>query len=145
MAFGNLGQSDGDEHSDMAEINIIPLVDVMLVLLIVFMVAAPLSISGIKVDIPTSRAKGVSVSEKKVILSIDKEGNFYFDKLQVPRRDLTQKILGIFEFKDKKELYIRADRVVSYGVVVDAMGAAKLAGVSKIAMLTKPELESVRK
>ncbi|MEZ4741383.1 MAG: biopolymer transporter ExbD [Bdellovibrionota bacterium] len=139
MAFGNLSSgSNQDQPDDLAEINIIPLVDVMLVLLIVFMVAAPLSISGIKVQLPTSKARGTSVDESRIILSIDKGGNYFVDKMPIPRPELEKRIHALFEFREKKELFIRADRGVYYGAVVDAMSAAKLAGVNKMAMLTQP-------
>ena len=139
MAF-RTGPSSGhgEEHQDLAEINIIPLVDIMLVLLIIFMVAAPLSISGIGVQLPKSKAKGGSVDESRIILSIDSEGGFFLDKQKIPPEHLEAKIQAIFAVRDKKELYIRADKRVRYGSVIDAMGAAKLAGVSKLSMLTSP-------
>lgn len=141
MAFGRLGQSRGDDgaHDDLAEINIIPLVDVMLVLLIIFMVTAPLSIGGIKVDLPLSKARGTNVEEDRVVLSINKSGAYYLDKLQIPDAGLEAKFKAIYEFRQKKELYIRADQGVAYGKVVAAMSAAKLAGVSKLAMLTNSQ------
>lgn len=139
LAFGNLGLgSEQKEHADLAEINMIPLVDVMLVLLIIFMVAAPLSISGIKVNLPVSKAKGVAVQDQKTILSIDKDGNYFIDKVGVKPAELGAKLAAIFEFKEAKELYIRADTQVSYGKVVEAMSIAKLSGIHRMAMLTTP-------
>ena len=138
MAFGKM-DSSSEDNPDMAEINIIPLVDVMLVLLIVFMVAAPLSISGIKVELPSSKAQGVTMEQNNIILSISKDGGYYIDKMKIPQSELIKKIHAIFEFREKKEIFIRADREVDYGVVVDAMSAAKLAGVQKMAMLTRPD------
>lgn len=137
MAFGNMNSSE-EENRDMAEINIIPLVDVMLVLLIIFMVAAPLSITGIKVNLPTSAAKGSHVDEGRVILSINPKGDFYLEKTKIENKNLKDKLVAIFENKEKKQLFIRADRTVAYGKVVDAMSAAKLAGVQKMSMLTVP-------
>ncbi len=128
-----------DAHGDLAEINIIPLVDVMLVLLIIFMVAAPLSIAGINVDLPTSKARGARISEDRIVLSINKQGEYFIEKMQVPGATLPEKMKAIYEFRQNKELYIRADRVVPFGRVVDAMSAAKLAGVTGISMLTKPD------
>ena len=139
MAFVKLGSSTEEESMDhLAEINMIPLIDVMLVLLIVFMVAAPLSISGIKVNLPTSRSKGSSVEESRIILSIDAGGRYFINRVRIPGDQLIAKIRAIFEFKERKELYIRADKGVPYGRVVDAMSAAKIAGVGKMAMLTTP-------
>lgn len=146
MAF-RMGPSAGpdDEHQDIAEINIIPLVDIMLVLLIIFMVAAPLSISGIGVQLPKSKAKGAKVDESRIILSIDSDGGFFLDKQRIPPEQLEAKMQAIFAVRDKKELYIRADKRVLYGSVIDAMGAAKLAGVSKLSMLTSPQHTSARR
>jgi biopolymer transport protein TolR len=127
-----------EDDGDMAEINIIPLVDVMLVLLIIFMVAAPLSISGIRVDLPKSAAKGTTVDENRIVLSVSGGGEFFVDKVNVPSSSLVSKLKAIYQYRQKKELYIRADRAVTYGRVVEAMSAAKLAGVTKIAMLTQP-------
>lgn len=141
MAFGKIGHDKNFESdtSDLAEINIIPLVDVMLVLLIIFMVTAPLSIGGIKVELPHSRAKSTGIDEKRVVLSINQKGDFYLDRVQIPSVSLVDRFKTIFEGRDRKELYIRADRGVPYGRVIDAMSAAKGAGVLKIGMLTQAQ------
>ena len=141
MAF-NLSpkENSGEEPGHMAEINIVPLVDVMLVLLIIFMVAAPLSISGVHVNLPASKAKGKAPSENQVILSINSEGRFYVGKRELKEIDLQTELGTIFRNKKEKSLFIRADRDVSYGRVVDAMSAAKIAGIHKISMLTRPPL-----
>jgi len=140
MAFGRMGSGHQPEGGaeDMAEINIIPLVDVMLVLLIIFMVTAPLSISGIKVDLPTSKAKSTSIDEDRIVLTVTRKGEFAIEKSTIPAAALLDKMRAIYQHREKKELYIRADRDVPYGRVVDAMSAAKQAGVSKISMLTQP-------
>ena len=136
MAFGKVGQGKNDDYEEMAEINIIPLVDVMLVLLIIFMVTAPLSIGGIKVDLPLSKARGGVVDEDRIVLSVDKGGGFFLDKQPIAAAALEAKFKAIYGSRQKKELYIRADTAVTYGKVVFAMSAAKLAGVTKLAMLT---------
>lgn len=136
MAFGRIGQEKSDDHDDLAEINIIPLVDVMLVLLIIFMVTAPLSIGGIKVDLPITKAKGTNVDEDRIVLSINKVGAYYLDKVQIADASLEATFKAKYQYRAKKELYIRADTGVQYGKVVSAMSAAKLAGVTKLAMLT---------
>ena len=127
-----------DESEAMAEINIIPLVDVMLVLLIVFMVTAPLSISGIKVDLPVSQAKGTSIDEDRIVLSIGKGGEFFLDKTQIPAVSLPDRLKAIYAYRQKKEIYIRADGGVTYSKVIEAMSAAKTAGVQRMSMLTQP-------
>ena len=139
MLFGTVGyDKDQEELEDLAQINIIPLVDIMLVLLITFMIAAPLSIRGINVNLPVSQARGQNIDGAKVILTIDQKGEFYLDKVKVPEDQLAQKFNAIFAVKKEKNLFIRADKNVVYGRVVEAMSTAKLAGVDKIAMLTTP-------
>lgn len=137
MAFHTPNHS-GEEDADLADINIIPLVDVMLVLLIIFMVTAPLSIGGIKVSLPYSKAKGGKVDDERIVLSINEKGEYYLEKLNISGDKLEEKMRAIYEFRENKNLYIRADRGVPYGRVVDAMSAAKIAGVTKLSMLTQP-------
>lgn len=131
---------NGDDEADgaMADINIVPLVDVMLVLLIIFMVTAPLSIGGIKVSLPTSKARSAAIAEDRVVLSINRKGRYFIEKMEVQSKALRPRLAAIFEHRKRKELYIRADKRVVYGRVVDAMSAAKVAGIGKISMLTEP-------
>ncbi|MFW7379511.1 MAG: ExbD/TolR family protein [Oligoflexus sp.] len=130
---------DGDEgDGQLAEINIVPMVDVMLVLLIIFMVAAPLSIGGINVDLPSSRARSGAMKEDRVILSINQKGQYYIEKMEVAGPALESRLQAIYEHREKRELYIRADKGVIYSKVIDAMSAARMAGVTRISMLTQP-------
>jgi biopolymer transport protein TolR len=139
MALGNINFNQGDDYSgDIAEINVIPLVDVLLVLLIIFMVAAPISIGGINIDLPTSKARGTLTDEDRVIISINKDGEFWMEKSKVPASALSEKLKAMYQHRERKEIFIRADRDVAYSAVIDAMSAAKTAGVSKISMLTQP-------
>jgi biopolymer transport protein TolR len=139
MALGHINFNQGDDYSgDIAEINVIPLVDVLLVLLIIFMVAAPISIGGINIDLPTSKARGTLSDEDRVIVSINKDGEFWMEKSKVPASALPEKLKAMYQFRERKEIFIRADRGVVYSAVVDAMSAAKSAGVTKISMLTQP-------
>lgn len=124
-----------DSRDDLVDINVIPLVDVLLVLLVIFMLAAPLSISGISVQLPESKAKGLSVNEKHLILSIDKEGNFFIEKSHIPAANLEAKLQALLEVRQQKDLYIRADQAVRYAKVVEAMSAGKVAGAERISML----------
>lgn len=139
MALGGLNHGHGDDPGgDFADINVIPLVDVLLVLLIIFMVAAPISIGGINIDLPISKARGALSDEQRVIVTINKEGEFWMDKSQIPASALTEKLKAIYQFRERKEIFIRADKGVIYSRVIDAMTAAKIAGVNKISMLTQP-------
>lgn len=139
MALGRLNHGSGDDPGgDFADINVIPLVDVLLVLLIIFMVAAPISIGGINIDLPISKARGALSDEQRVIVTINKEGEFWMDKSQIPVSALAEKLKAIYQFRERKEIFIRADKGVVYSRVIDAMTAAKMAGVNKISMLTQP-------
>jgi len=137
MSFG-MGNS-GDEDTYLAEINIVPLVDIMLVLLIIFMVTAPLSMSGISVDLPKTAKHQMKVSNKRIVLSLDSSGSYYIEKINIPEGQLEAKLQGIFSLNKDKTLFIRADRSVSYGKVMRAMSAAKLAGASRISMLSEQQ------
>jgi biopolymer transport protein ExbD len=141
MEFKMPTEADVEDEGDaqMAEINIVPLVDVMLVLLIIFMVTAPLSIGGINIDLPSSKARGSSVQEDRVILSITQKGQYFIEKMEVAAPALESRLAAIYQHRQKKELYIRADQGVVYAKVISAMSAAKIAGVTKISMLTKPQ------
>ncbi len=138
MAFQNFDPQD----DSMAEINIVPLVDVMLVLLIIFMVAAPLSIGGINVEVPKAATKSISLPHDRVILSMNKKGEFYIGKLSISDSNLKDKLTTIFQHKKNKTLHIRADQNLIYGKVVKAMSIAKRSGVQKIKMLTQPNGKS---
>ena len=141
MAIGNIGldkHSSDELGADIAEINVIPLVDVLLVLLIIFMVAAPISIGGLNIELPTSKARGTLSDEDRIVVTINKAGEFYMDKTQIPASALSEKLKAIYQFRDRKEIFIRADRAVIYSAVIDAMSAARIAGVTKISMLTQP-------
>lgn len=141
MAFRGLSldSKSGEQHAEaIAEINIIPLVDVLLVLLIIFMVAAPLSMQGIKVELPRSRAKSPISDEKKIVLSINSKGEYFLDKDRIAKDKLEEKLKAVFQYREQKDIYIRADRDVPYGAVVDGISSAKLVGVQKVSMLTVP-------
>ena len=139
MALGKSHFSQGDDYgSDIAEINMIPLVDVLLVLLIIFMVAAPMSISGINIDLPISKARGTLSDESRVVVTVTKNGEFWIEKSKIPASALPEKLKAIYQYRERKEIFIRADQGVVYGSVIEAMSAAKVAGVTKISMLTQP-------
>jgi biopolymer transport protein TolR len=139
MALGHMNFNQGDDSTgDIADINVIPLVDVLLVLLIIFMVAAPISIGGINIELPVSKSRGAISDEDRVVLSVNRSGEFWIDKTRIPGASLPDKLKAMYQFREKKEIFIRADRDVIYSSVIDAMSAAKGAGVTKISMLTQP-------
>lgn len=125
-----------------AEINVTPLVDVMLVLLIIFMITAPMMNTGVDIDLPQIAAKEVKDPEGKLILSIGIDRRLHISNTVIPWAQLPEKLKALIknrvDAKQDSELYIEADTKLPYGVVVTAMGIAKNSGVTKVMMLTDP-------
>ncbi len=123
----------------MSEINVTPLVDVMLVLLIIFMVTAPMMTQGLDVNLPQTTAKSIKTQEDPLFLTINKKGEIFLEEHAVPLEELEEKVRSIFKYRRDKELLLRADRDIPYGVVVKVMGAVKRAGIDKLGMVTEPK------
>jgi len=121
----------------LSEINVTPLVDVMLVLLIIFMVTAPMIEQGVTVDLPKAEAKTVDAEEKKLVLSIDKKRRIYLGSRFIPFSKLADKLQHNEKLKQEGELFLRADRTLPYGLVVKVMAIAKKAGIEKVGMITE--------
>lgn len=140
-----LNKSSNDSHTSLSEINITPMVDVMLVLLIIFMVTAPMLQEGIDINLPEVSASGVESSDQDFILSIDDVGQIYFNensKEKFSILSIDAKLAEAFKTRTKKELYLKADKAIQYGYVVKVMAAAQHAGIEKIGMITAaPEEE----
>ncbi len=134
MAFSS-GKNPNELNS---EINIIPLVDIMLVLLIIFMVAAPLMNDSVDVKLPQAKAKPANVEEESVVIAIKKDQSLYIGKTSVPLPDLNKKLASIFQNRDKKELFIKADEQVTHGFIIKVMAGIQSAGVYKISFVTDP-------
>ena len=125
----------------MAEINVTPLVDVMLVLLIIFMVTAPMLQMGIDGNLPRVKAKSVDVAEEKLVLTINGAREIFLNKSRTPLPELGVKLEHIFMSRIEREVYLRADRNVPYGFVVAVMAEVRKAGVDKLGMITEPPEE----
>ncbi|ATB42534.1 protein TolR [Cystobacter fuscus] len=137
MGMGS-NSNKGSGRVTMSEINVTPMVDVMLVLLIIFMVTAPLIQQGVKVNLPEARAAAVEASDKKLVLSIDAQRRVYLGEAEVLMAELEKKLATNAKAQADKELYLHADRDVPYGVVVDVMAAAQRAGITNVGMITDP-------
>ena len=129
--------SGGDDGSMLAEINVTPLVDVMLVLLIIFMVTAPMIQQGVDIDLPQAEAKALDPEDKKLVLSIDDQRRVFLGKTFIPFTQLADKLQHNAKLQAEKELYLRADRGLPYGLVVQIMAIAKNAGIDKVGMITE--------
>jgi biopolymer transport protein TolR len=123
----------------MSEINVTPFVDVMLVLLIIFMVTAPLMQQGIDVDLPQTTTQALRLEHEPLVLTVQRDGKAFLGKQEVPIGDLTAKLRAVFDSRGDKELYLRADREAPYGMVAKAMAAARNAGATKLGIVTEPE------
>jgi biopolymer transport protein ExbD len=124
----------------MADINVTPLVDVMLVLLVIFMIAAPLMLNAIKLQVPKTREVNVmNLSSKQVVLSFDLKGNLFLGKKKFPRKILIREIKRQFTKTKNKTLFLRADYQISYGEVAKLMSYLKKGGISTIALVTEVE------
>jgi biopolymer transport protein TolR len=134
MAFS----SGGGGKSPVAEINVTPLVDVMLVLLIIFMVSAPMMNTGVEVDLPAAQAPQVEISEEKLLLTVGKDQKVYLGRDEVPYERLEATLLANDRMQREKELYVQADETVPYGFVVKVIAIVKKAGITKLGLVTDP-------
>ena len=129
----------GSAQRPLSEINVTPFVDVMLVLLIIFMVTAPMMQQGVDVDLPKTTTQNLRIKDEPLVLTVKRDGKYYLGRKEIPAADLGAKLEAIFEGLDRKELFLRADQRAQYGVVVKALAAAREAGATKLGMVTEPE------
>ncbi|MCK5690291.1 ExbD/TolR family protein [Myxococcota bacterium] len=122
----------------MSDINVTPMVDIMLVLLIIFMVTAPFMQQGVDVDLPQTKAQMLQVKEDRMILTITKERKIFIGERNIPYEELRDKLVGNIKLRKDKEVFLHADRDLPYGFVVDIMAIMKDAGVENLGMVTDP-------
>lgn len=137
-----MGMSSGGgnkSRATLSEINVTPLVDVMLVLLIMFMVTTPLMQQGIEVDLPKTSSSGVELNDEPFVLVISSNQKMTVAKQNVAMSDLRTKVKAIFETRKNKQIYIQADRKVDYGFVAEAMAEIRAAGIFNIGLITLPK------
>jgi biopolymer transport protein TolR len=132
-----MGGQNGN-RSVMAEINVTPLVDVMLVLLVIFMVTAPMMQQGVQVNLPKADTRAMTPAEESVVVSVDKGGKLFIGKDEVAAGDLRNRLTTMFAGRTKKEVFLKADAGVPYGEVVRTMADIKGAGIERLGMVTEP-------
>jgi biopolymer transport protein TolR len=137
--MGMGGGGGKKSRATLSEINVTPLVDVMLVLLIMFMVTTPLMQQGIDVDLPKTSASGVEMNEEPFVLVIGHDQKMTIAKTRIQMADLKTKLKAIFETKKNKQIFIQADRKVDYGFVAEAMAEIRAAGIFNIGLVTVPK------
>ena len=137
----------GNDDRLMSDINVTPFVDVMLVLLIIFMVTAPMMMQGVDVSLPEVSSAPLASEQEQMTVTIDKNSQVYINDYRVGIENLKEKLIQITKNKKTDELYLRADKSVAYGTVVYVMSEIKGAGIDKLGMITDPvdETENDRK
>ena len=141
MGMGGGGGGGGRGRrgrAPLSEINVTPLVDVMLVLLIIFMVAAPMMTTGVDVDLPRARAPRIELDEEKLLLTITDDEKVYLGETEVPFERLEQALLNNQRLQTEKEIYVNADSEVRYGFVVQVLALVRRAGIEKLGLVTDP-------
>jgi biopolymer transport protein TolR len=130
----------GNNSQLMSDINVTPFVDVMLVLLIIFMVTAPMMMQGVDVSLPEATAEPLESEKEHLIITIDTKNQVFINDFQVSVDGLGEKLKKILEGRSDREVFLKADKDISYGTVVQVMAEAKGAGVEKLGMVTEPTI-----
>ena len=129
------------KHKPLNEINVTPFVDVMLVLLIIFMVTAPLLTVGVQVDLPESNADTLQSDNEPLEVTINSDGNIFIQETEITLRELVPKLVAITDNRLDTKIYVRGDEVIDYGRVMRVLGELSGSGFSKVALITKPITE----
>ncbi|MBV9289413.1 MAG: biopolymer transporter ExbD [Hyphomicrobiales bacterium] len=132
------GRRGVPRYGAMADINMTPFIDVMLVLLIIFMVAAPLLTTGVSVDLPRASASALNIDKKPIAVSLNEQGQLYIMDEPIGDADLGSKLLAVSQNNVEQRVYLRASKVVPYGRVAQIMAAVTTAGFKKVALVTEP-------
>jgi biopolymer transport protein TolR len=131
----------------MAEINVTPMVDVMLVLLIIFMVSAPLLTVGVPLDLPQTKAKTLDLDKEPLTVSVNADGQVYLQNTEIPVEELVAKLKAVTEARGggaEERIFVRGDQKLAYGTVMKVMGRLQAAGFSKVALITDVEQGAAR-
>ena len=123
----------------MSDINVTPLVDVMLVLLIIFMVTAPMMMQGVEVNLPKTTTKSIKSPEDPLILTVTKKGELFIENLSLTLETIEPKLKSILKYRRDKQVLLKADKDIPYGFVIQVISRVKEAGIDKLGMITEPE------
>ena len=129
---------ENNNRTLMSDINVTPFVDVMLVLLIIFMVTAPMMMQGVEVNLPKTTTRHIKTREDPLLLTVNKKKEIFLEKHKIKLKGLETKIKKIFENRREKEVLLRADKDVPYGFVIKVIAKVKQAGIDKLGMVTEP-------
>ena len=131
------GEASEDRYQPLAEINVTPMVDVMLVLLIIFMVTAPLLTVGVPLDLPKTTAAELQQPKEPIVLSLDREGGTFIGNEPVVAADLKDRLVQLAAEDPERIVYVRGDRAISYAQLMDALGLVNTAGFTKVSLLAE--------
>ncbi len=142
MASEFIGRVGGPGHrrrtyKPLSEINVTPFVDVMLVLLIVFMVTAPLLTVGVPVELPKTQAKAIADAQEPLVISVNALGQIFIQDTEVPVENLVPRLRAITENKPDTRIYLRGDRSIAYGRIMEVMGTVNVAGFTRVALVSE--------
>ncbi|HEY5209011.1 MAG TPA: protein TolR [Stellaceae bacterium] len=139
---GNLSQwrsgGKGQRYRPMSEINVTPMVDVMLVLLVIFMVAAPLLTVGVPVDLPQTQAPAISQPQEPLVITVNAAGKLFIQDQAIADDQLVPRLQAITKTNAEADIYVRGDQAINYGRVMQVMGMVSAAGFNKVSLITEP-------
>ena len=136
MAIKLAGSNRKSKRAVVSEINVTPLVDVMLVLLIIFMITSPMLVSGVNVDLPETNSSPISVQDEPLVVTINNKGKIFLLEIPIERMHLTDKLANITNEKKDARIFVRGDRNVSYGQVVEIVAEIHAAGFSRVVLIS---------
>lgn len=134
---GRSGRRTASRYKPMSEINVTPFVDVMLVLLIVFMVTAPLLTVGVPVDLPKTQAATLTDSQEPLVVTIDRQGDIFIQETRIPMENLVPRLVAVTGANPQTRIFVRGDRSIQYGRVMEVMGQISAAGFAKVSLLAE--------
>jgi biopolymer transport protein TolR len=148
MAGGFRNGGDGDQrqrYKPMSEINVTPMVDVMLVLLVIFMVAAPLLTVGVPVDLPQSKAPAITEQKEPLVITVNAEGKLFLQNGALGDDELVPRLQAITKNNPQADIYVRGDRTINYGRVMEVMGMVSDAGFTKVSLITEQTRDKAKR
>ena len=134
-------QGNNGNRRLLSEINVTPFVDVMLVLLIIFMVTAPMMMQGVDVNLPKTATQPIRTEEERLVVTITAKQQIYLNEYQITLESLVKKLEAIYRNQPDRAVFLRADRTVPYGFVVEVMAAVRRSGIVRMGMVTEPPQE----
>src|SRR3954454_13956753 len=138
---GGRRRRGGKRHRPMSDINMTPFIDVMLVLLIIFMVAAPLLTVGVPLDLPQTKAAALNIDKQPLTISVKADGKVYLMETPITVEEMGPKLAAIAKAGPDERIYVRGDKAIAYGRVAEVMAAVTAAGYRKVALVTEPDVK----